>query len=148
MASYSIVLAPIAALMAFDFFIIKHARINIYELYRPEGIYRFTGGWNWRAFVALLIAVIPNLPGMINAIDATVRPYRPTPFCAHLPAIPTLRRPALGKRCRADGQDQNWKHPIRLHAVQRDGRRHCPFGLFRAQQVLPRTRCAGAGGGA
>ena len=73
MASYSIVLAPIAALMAFDFFVIKHARIDIYQLYRPTGIYRFTGGWNWRAFTALLIAVIPNLPGMINAIDATVR---------------------------------------------------------------------------
>lgn len=73
MASYSIVLAPIAALMAFDFFVIKHARIDIYQLYRPTGIYRFTGGWNWRAFTALLIAVVPNLPGMINAIDATVR---------------------------------------------------------------------------
>ena len=66
--------------MAFDFFIIKHARVNIYELYRPEGIYRFVGGWNWRSFVALLIAIIPNLPGMINAIDATVRP----PLSVHL----------------------------------------------------------------
>ncbi len=72
MASYSIVLAPIAALMAFDFFVTKHGRIDIYELYKPYGIYRFAKGWNWRAYTALVIAVVPNLPGMINAIEPRV----------------------------------------------------------------------------
>lgn len=73
MASYSIVLAPIAALMAFDFFIIKREKLDIYELYKPRGIYRFARGWNWRAYVALGVAVVPNLPGMINAIEPRVR---------------------------------------------------------------------------
>lgn len=72
MASYSIVLAPIAAMMAFDFFIIKHGKLDIYELYKPHGIYRFAKGWNWRAYVALVVAVVPNLPGMINTIEPRV----------------------------------------------------------------------------
>ncbi|WWC58880.1 uncharacterized protein I303_101425 [Kwoniella dejecticola CBS 10117] len=72
MASYSIVLAPIAVLMAIDFFVVKKKKIDIYELYRPKGIYRFSGGWNWRAYIALVVAIAPNLPGMINAINSTV----------------------------------------------------------------------------
>jgi NCS1 family nucleobase:cation symporter-1 len=72
MASYSIVLAPIAALMAVDFFIIKRQKLDIYELYRPDGIYRFSKGWNWRSYIALACAVAPNLPGMIAAINANV----------------------------------------------------------------------------
>jgi nucleobase:cation symporter-1, NCS1 family len=72
MASYSIVLAPIAALLAVDFFIVKNRKLDIYELYRPRGIYYFNKGWNWRACVALLVAIVPNLPGMINAINPSV----------------------------------------------------------------------------
>ncbi|KAK4689601.1 nucleobase:cation symporter-1, NCS1 family, partial [Tremellales sp. Uapishka_1] len=73
MSSYSVVLAPIAILMAVDFFVVKNRKIDIYELYKPKGIYSFTNGWNWRAYVALAIAVALNLPGMINAINSTVK---------------------------------------------------------------------------
>lgn len=72
MASYSIVLAPIAALMAFDFFVIKGRKYDIYELYRPDGIYRYFGGWNWRTYIALAVAIAPNLPGMVAAINNKV----------------------------------------------------------------------------
>lgn len=72
MASYSIVLAPIAAIMVVDFFIVKARKINVYQLYEPNGIYHFSKGWNWRSYIALLVAIAPNLPGMINAIDATI----------------------------------------------------------------------------
>ena len=65
MSSYSIVLAPIAALLAVDFFVVKKMRLDIYELYKPDGIYRFAFGWNWRAYIALACGVAPNLPGMI-----------------------------------------------------------------------------------
>jgi NCS1 family nucleobase:cation symporter-1 len=73
MASYSIVLAPIAALLAIDFFVPKRRKLDIYQLYRPRGIYRFTRGWNWRAYVALAVGIAPNLPGMINAIQPGIK---------------------------------------------------------------------------
>ncbi|CAD6580716.1 MAG: hypothetical protein TREMPRED_002824 [Tremellales sp. Tagirdzhanova-0007] len=72
MASYSIVLAPIAAIMAVDFFVVKRQKLDIYELYRPDGIYRFSKGWNWRAYIALACGIAPNMPGMINAINSSV----------------------------------------------------------------------------
>jgi len=72
MSSYSIVIAPVAALLTVDFFIVKRQKLDIYELYRPDGIYRFAKGWNWRAYIALACAVGPNLPGMINAINPSV----------------------------------------------------------------------------
>jgi NCS1 family nucleobase:cation symporter-1 len=69
MSSYSIVLAPIAALMAFDFFFTKNRKFDIYQLYSPKGIYRYVGGWNWRAYAALCCAIAPNIPGMAHAIN-------------------------------------------------------------------------------
>lgn len=72
MASYSIVLAPMAAILAADYFLVKRRMIDIPALYDPNGRYRFYKGWNWRAFVALLLAIAPNLPGMINAIQPNI----------------------------------------------------------------------------
>ncbi|KAK8864110.1 hypothetical protein IAR55_001356 [Kwoniella newhampshirensis] len=72
MSSYSIVLAPMGVLLATDFFIVKRQKVNIYQLYQPKGIYRFSKGWNWRAFVALACGIGPNMPGMVNAINANI----------------------------------------------------------------------------
>jgi NCS1 family nucleobase:cation symporter-1 len=72
MMSYSIVLAPIAMLMVVDYFIVKQRKYNIYEMYRPNGIYHYWKGWNWRSYVALICAFAPNLPGMINSIDTKI----------------------------------------------------------------------------
>ena len=74
LSSYGIVLAPMGTLMAVDFFLIKKRKLNIYELYRPKGIYSFgKTGINWRAYTALFIAIAPNLPGMINAINPKIK---------------------------------------------------------------------------
>ena len=72
MSSYSIVLAPLGVILATDFFLIKKQKLNIYELYQPRGIYHYSGGWNWRAFVALACAVGPLMPGMVNAINPAI----------------------------------------------------------------------------
>lgn len=72
MASYSVVLAPMAVLMTIDFFFIKRGKYDIYQLYRPHGIYYYLKGWNWRAYVALLCGIAPNIPGIIAAIQPKV----------------------------------------------------------------------------
>lgn len=42
------------------------------DLYTRGGIYWFTGGWNFRAFVALSIGMLPSLPGFFEScISAT-----------------------------------------------------------------------------
>lgn len=62
-----------AAILAADYFLIKRRRIDVPAMYDPHGRYRYAKGWNWRAFAALLIAIAPNLPGMINAIQPKIK---------------------------------------------------------------------------
>ncbi len=61
---YSALLGPIAGIMIADYFLIRRTRLDVDALYDPQGQY---GGINWRAVVALVLAVLPNLPGFLNA---------------------------------------------------------------------------------
>lgn len=65
---YSALLGPIAGIMLCDYFIMRRTRLDADALYDPKGIY---GGVNWRAMIALGLAVAPNLPGFINAATNT-----------------------------------------------------------------------------
>jgi NCS1 family nucleobase:cation symporter-1 len=62
---YSALLGPIAGIMLCDYFLIRRTRLNVEALYDPKGEYR---GINWVAMVALVLAVLPNVPGFINAV--------------------------------------------------------------------------------
>lgn len=72
LSGYAIVLAPILAVMICDYYIIHRGRFNVPMLYQNEGIYRYHGGFNWRAIVAIFVAVPVNLPGLIHAINTKV----------------------------------------------------------------------------
>jgi NCS1 family nucleobase:cation symporter-1 len=61
---YSALLGPIAGIMLCDYFVLRRTRLNASALYDPDGEYR---GVHWRAIVALVLAVLPNMPGFINA---------------------------------------------------------------------------------
>ncbi|KAK4209184.1 putative uracil permease [Rhypophila decipiens] len=72
MSSLGIFLAPIMGIQVGDFFLVKRGHIDVPALYEPHGRYRFTYGVNWRALVALLASVTPQLPGMINAVNLEI----------------------------------------------------------------------------
>lgn len=61
---YSALLGPIAGIMLTDYFALRRTRLDRDALYDAAGAYR---GVNWQAMIALVIAVLPNLPGFINA---------------------------------------------------------------------------------
>lgn len=72
MGGYAVFLAPIAGILASDYWLVKKQHINVPALYNPDGIYRYNKyGINWRAMVAFLIAVGPNLPGLAYSINPT-----------------------------------------------------------------------------
>lgn len=73
MAAYAIFLGPIAAIMVFDFWLIHKRKYDTLALYQPNGIYRYARGWNWRAVVAFLVGVAPNMPGFINSINPNIK---------------------------------------------------------------------------
>jgi NCS1 family nucleobase:cation symporter-1 len=63
---YSALLGPIAGILIADYFLIRKTEMNVEELFRKDGEYSYTNGWNWRALVALAVAVAPNVPGFLH----------------------------------------------------------------------------------
>jgi NCS1 family nucleobase:cation symporter-1 len=52
--------------------VIRKKLWKVPDLYEPTGIYWFTGGWNLRCLAALILGMMPALPGFImNCIDTT-----------------------------------------------------------------------------
>jgi len=69
MGGYAVFLAPIAGILACDFWLIHNQHIDVPALYDPNGRYRYDSGINWRAAVAFIFAVGPNLPGLAASIN-------------------------------------------------------------------------------
>ena len=74
MSGYAVFLAPIAGILACDYWLVKKQHIDIPALYNPDGRYRYWNGINWRALTALVIAVTPNLPGLGYSIALVTDP--------------------------------------------------------------------------
>ncbi|KAL8290504.1 hypothetical protein RQP46_002762 [Phenoliferia psychrophenolica] len=72
-SQYTIVLGPIAAVVVLDYWIVKKQKLNVPELYKPDGMYRYNKwGANWRAVVAVLVGSGPGWPGFIHAINPNI----------------------------------------------------------------------------
>lgn len=77
LVGYSALLGPIAGILLIDYFIIRKCRLQVEDLYRKEGLYTYTNGYNPRAIAAALIGILPNVPGFlvqIKALEAGVIP--------------------------------------------------------------------------
>ncbi|PMD12562.1 hypothetical protein NA56DRAFT_712965 [Hyaloscypha hepaticicola] len=79
MGGYAVFLAPIAGILASDFWLVKKQHIDVPALYNPDGRYRYWNGINWRALLALIVAVTPNLPGLGYSIGTPADPTKPNP---------------------------------------------------------------------
>lgn len=67
LVGYSSLLGAIAAVMITDYWIVRRRRLSLTDLYKTDGRYAYSGGWNWRAIVAVLAGVIPVVPGFLKA---------------------------------------------------------------------------------
>lgn len=74
MASYQIFLSAITGVLLCHYYIITRGYLEIDDLYtsRKDGVYHYIGGWNWRAYLAYIIGIIPNFYGFLNnmGVDA------------------------------------------------------------------------------
>lgn len=74
MSGLSIFLAPIAAILAADYWVVKNKHIDVPGLYRRRGRYRYNvAGINWRAAASFLVSLTPNLPGLANAVNPKIK---------------------------------------------------------------------------
>jgi len=66
LVGYSALLGPIGGILIADYFIVRRTRLDLDALYRRDGAYWFTGGFNPVAIIALLLGVLPNVPGFLG----------------------------------------------------------------------------------
>jgi NCS1 family nucleobase:cation symporter-1 len=67
LVGYGSLLGAIGAVMIVDYWIVRRRELDLADLYKHEGRYAYSGGWNWRAIAAVLIGVVPVLPGFLKA---------------------------------------------------------------------------------
>jgi len=78
LGGYGTLLGAIAGILLTDYYLIRRTELNSADLYRRGGEYEYSNGWNPRAIVALLLGVLPCMPGYLvvsGVLDkATVAP--------------------------------------------------------------------------
>ncbi len=62
---YSALLGPVIGIILVDYFLVRGTELDLDDLYRNNGRY---SGFNRKAIIALLIGVVPNLPGFLAQI--------------------------------------------------------------------------------
>lgn len=67
--AYSSLLGPVGGIMIVDYYFIRKQQLNTEELYNATGIYSFKKGFNNAALAALMMGIIPNIPGFLLQIQ-------------------------------------------------------------------------------
>jgi len=65
LVGYSGLLGPVGGIMIADYYFIRKQQLLIHDLYSYTGGYTYSSGFNVRAIVALLLGIIPNIPGFL-----------------------------------------------------------------------------------
>ena len=64
---YSALLGPVAGILIVDYYLIRRTELHVDDLYKEDGRYTYSAGWNWVAIAAFILGVLPNVPGFMNA---------------------------------------------------------------------------------
>ena len=64
---YSGLMGAIAGILICDYWVIRNQSLNLEGLFQTEGPYSYESGYNWRAIVALVVAIAPVVPGFVRA---------------------------------------------------------------------------------
>jgi NCS1 family nucleobase:cation symporter-1 len=68
LVGYSSLLGPIGGIMIADYFFIRRQQLTVTDLYQTKGIYTYNKGFNNYALLALLLGILPNVPGFLTTI--------------------------------------------------------------------------------
>jgi NCS1 family nucleobase:cation symporter-1 len=67
LGTYGTLLGPFDGIAIADYWLVRSLRLDLFQLYSPNGRYDYAGGWNLRAIGALVIGWIPPLIGLLYA---------------------------------------------------------------------------------
>lgn len=74
LVAYSALLGAVGGILICDYWVVRRTRLSLPGLFDPRGPYTYTNGTNWRAVIALVVAILPCAPGFINQLHAGVFP--------------------------------------------------------------------------
>jgi nucleobase:cation symporter-1, NCS1 family len=83
LVGYSSLLGPIGGIMIADYYFIRKQKLKVNELYEMEGSYSYTRGFNRRALIALLLGILPNVPGFLTT-SGIINSDRVWPWASHV----------------------------------------------------------------
>jgi NCS1 family nucleobase:cation symporter-1 len=66
---YSSLLGAVGGVLIADYFLIRRTQLDLPGLYRKEGPYWYTAGFNPRALIALAAGIAPCVPGFLATVE-------------------------------------------------------------------------------
>jgi NCS1 family nucleobase:cation symporter-1 len=66
---YSSLMGALGGILIADYWILRKQQLSVPDLFKLEGLYTYTNGTNWRAVAALVISILPVLPGFLRAVS-------------------------------------------------------------------------------
>lgn len=66
--AYSALLGAVGGIMLCDYYVLRKTQLNLYDLFQDVGEYTYTKGWNWYAYIAFFLAIVPCVPGFLVKI--------------------------------------------------------------------------------
>lgn len=63
---YSSLLGPIGGIMIADYYFLRKQHLQVNELFSLNGVYSYKNGFNNKALLALLLGILPNVPGFLT----------------------------------------------------------------------------------
>ncbi|KAK5110442.1 hypothetical protein LTR62_005793 [Meristemomyces frigidus] len=75
---YTVFLGPLIGLLVSDYWLVRRGKgFDIRSLYRPgNSLYWYTAGFNPRAIVAMLVGIVPLVPGLAHSINPLLKVSR------------------------------------------------------------------------
>ena len=64
---YSSLMGAIGGILIADYWVLRRGELSSSDLFKLEGRYTYTSGVNRRAMVALVLAILPVVPGFLRA---------------------------------------------------------------------------------
>jgi NCS1 family nucleobase:cation symporter-1 len=64
---YSSLMGALGGVLIADYWIVRKQKLNLRDLFELQGEYTYSGGTNWRAVAALVLSIVPVVPGFVRA---------------------------------------------------------------------------------
>jgi NCS1 family nucleobase:cation symporter-1 len=71
---YGALLGPVAGILIADYFVVRRRSLDVESLFVRNGDYEYRAGVNWIAMLALVLGILPNIPGFLGALGVIAAP--------------------------------------------------------------------------